>query len=338
MTKYFGVPFAVSGDKTAVPDALQPGGKVSYTEGWTADYEADQTTDPNAKDVDRQAENQLKFDITDALKEMQERGFKVYDALVNYPVDSYTLGSDGNPYRSLIANGPASTVVDPVGDLTGTWIPAIGVVNTVVFTAGGVYNPPAGVRALELTVVGGGGGGGGVNGGGGGTSNAGAGGGGAGSSILATTIIDASYTITIGAGGAGGSGAASGTGSAGGTTSITSANVNISASGGTGGAGMPVSVGYWLAAAGIGGSGSGGDVNTRGDDGFSAILSGSITVTLGNSGASKLGGARFGSAVSSGPNGITFGAGGAGAGSFNSFAINDGGGGADGVVLIKEFF
>ncbi len=122
MSKYFSIPFATSGDKTTVPDPLQGSGVVSYTEGWTSDYELDQLTDPNAKDVDRQAENQLKFDITEAIKEIQEYGLLVYRADVNYPLDAKVTGSDGETYKCLIVNGPASTVVDPVGDVTGTWL------------------------------------------------------------------------------------------------------------------------------------------------------------------------------------------------------------------------
>lgn len=128
MSKYFKTPFAASGDKSAVPDDLQLGGEVSYTEGWTPDYEADQNTDPNAKDVERQSENGIKHDITEALKEIQEYGYKVYAADVVYPVGGRAPGSDGNVYRAAIENGPSTGagVVDPVGDNTGTWVNADG--------------------------------------------------------------------------------------------------------------------------------------------------------------------------------------------------------------------
>jgi hypothetical protein len=45
-----------------------------------------------------------------------------YKALSNYAIGATTQGSDGNRYRCAIANGPATTVVDPVGDATGTWL------------------------------------------------------------------------------------------------------------------------------------------------------------------------------------------------------------------------
>ncbi len=118
---YFGVLFAEAGDKSAVPNPTQPSGVISYTEGWGPDYELDQAGPGSPKDVDRQAMNQLGYNITSLLQELQENGLPIYDATYNYPVDGYTIGSDGIIYRSAIINGPATSVVDPVGDLSGTW-------------------------------------------------------------------------------------------------------------------------------------------------------------------------------------------------------------------------
>ena len=122
VAKYFGTPFANSGDKTTIPDASQPSGDVSFEDGWTPDYSKNQVTDPNAKDIPRQSENYFKFVVTEALKEIQEYGSKPYDDLVNYPVTAIVLGSDGVLYTCQIANGPATSVVDPVGDGSGTWV------------------------------------------------------------------------------------------------------------------------------------------------------------------------------------------------------------------------
>lgn len=124
MSKYFVIPFARDGDKTAIPDTVQPGGEISYPEGWTADYEAEQGVDPNAKDVDRQKENQFKFDISEAMKEVQERGILPYRADVDYPVDAVVTASDSSQYIAIAANGPATSVIDPVGN-PGTWNPEL---------------------------------------------------------------------------------------------------------------------------------------------------------------------------------------------------------------------
>jgi hypothetical protein len=47
----------------------------------------------------------------------------VYDSSVIYPLSFPVIGSDGFTYHSAIVNGPGTVagVVDPVGDVTGTW-------------------------------------------------------------------------------------------------------------------------------------------------------------------------------------------------------------------------
>lgn len=132
--KYFDVPWAESGDKTTIPNTTQPSGDVSYPEGWTPDYELDQTGGPPAKDVERQKENQFKFDVTEFLKQVQENGIPLYNANFNYPVGAYTLASDAVLYQALIANGPATTVRDPIGDTTGTWISSGGDIRSYIAT------------------------------------------------------------------------------------------------------------------------------------------------------------------------------------------------------------
>jgi hypothetical protein len=72
--KFFGVPFAFGGDQSAVPDATQPDGSVSFTEGWGFDYQRDLATDPAAKPVDRSAENYLMFVVTQAIGALQRVG------------------------------------------------------------------------------------------------------------------------------------------------------------------------------------------------------------------------------------------------------------------------
>lgn len=56
------------------------------------------------------------------LNEINIKGVLGYDALTDYLADlSYVVGSDGNLYQCGINNGPSSSVVNPVGDVTGTW-------------------------------------------------------------------------------------------------------------------------------------------------------------------------------------------------------------------------
>lgn len=129
MTKYFGTPFANTGDKTPVPDGTQGDGSVSYNQGYGPFYQLDPNVDPNGLNIDRQEFNQVLFDMTDAIKDVQEMGILTYRNDVNYPANnSFVVGSDFIIYRALIANGPASSVVNPVGDMTGTWTEAFSTV------------------------------------------------------------------------------------------------------------------------------------------------------------------------------------------------------------------
>ncbi|ENN8374942.1 phage tail protein [Providencia rettgeri] len=75
MTKIFKVPFATQGDRTSIPDDVQADGAVSYTQGYSYDYERDQQTDPAAKDIEREKMNGIFHDITEAIGELQSFGF-----------------------------------------------------------------------------------------------------------------------------------------------------------------------------------------------------------------------------------------------------------------------
>lgn len=77
MDKFFKVPFATSGDKTAVPDAADTNGNVSYTQGYGFDYQR-QKTDPAAKNIERDKLNSVLNDITKAIAELQSQGVPDY--------------------------------------------------------------------------------------------------------------------------------------------------------------------------------------------------------------------------------------------------------------------
>jgi len=115
MPKYFLNAFAVDGDITAIPDAAQISGSVSYDQGWTIDYQKDLLTDPTAKPIPRDQMNQLFFDITNNLKYLQEHGVPEFItttdhggtpfpyakyAFVRY--DSSGVGTNYKIYQSLI--------------------------------------------------------------------------------------------------------------------------------------------------------------------------------------------------------------------------------------------
>ena len=73
MLKFFRIPFATGGDKTDIPDATDANGNVSYSQGYGFDYQR-QKTDPSAKNIERDKTNQLFFDLTTAIAELQKQG------------------------------------------------------------------------------------------------------------------------------------------------------------------------------------------------------------------------------------------------------------------------
>ena len=202
-----------------------------------------------------------------------------YSSKINYPVNVQVLGSNDVLYFSTIANGPDSTVVDPVGDATGTWSKVT--IGIQKFTSTGTYTKPSNLYYIQVDVQAGGGGAGGIEGTGAGEVSVSTGGGGGG---YATKIIDAddvvaTESIVVGAGGAGGA-AGVNDGAAGGTSSFGSI---ISCTGGDGGNSDAASSNVNINGS-PGGEGTGGDINIDGSasgdaDGSSGSRSGSLGIS-----------------------------------------------------------
>ncbi len=201
------------------------------------------------------------------------------------------------------------------------------------------YTPPANLRALRVTAIGGGGGGGGVDGQGTGTAAAGGGGGAGGMTQILITSVAASYTYTIGAGGAGGVGLAGGNGGAGGETTFAGTGVSLTASGGAGGLGV-VATGTNQAGGGAGGAASGGALNVSGNAGARGRVTNAAVIAAGVGGSSMFG--ALGSMGNvSGSDGATaggYGAGGGGAAVVDVTTNYAGGAGAPGLIIIEELF
>ncbi len=108
MLKFFRIPFATSGDKTAIPDPVDGGGSVSYTEGYGVDYQL-QKTNPAAKNIERDKMNELFFDVTTAIAELQSQGVPdfISTALNGGTPYSYALNAivkySGELYISIAA-------------------------------------------------------------------------------------------------------------------------------------------------------------------------------------------------------------------------------------------
>lgn len=65
--------------------------------------------------------NEIMRRMTILLVQMEQQGVLSYSVLTDYPIGAFAMGSDGILYHALIPSGPASTVRDPVGDVSTTW-------------------------------------------------------------------------------------------------------------------------------------------------------------------------------------------------------------------------
>lgn len=208
----------------------------------------------------------------------------------------------------------------------------------IVFTASGTYDKPTGLKFIEVKAVGGGGGGGGVAGATASDFGAGGGGGAGGCAIITiyASALSASETVTVGAGGTGGIGSLSG--SSGGNTTF---GAHCTGGGGTGGGGHTSSANAKTRFGGQGGTATGGDINITGGPGGIgvAVDSASLGANGGPGGSSVMGGGAYSSSGDiNGNNATGYGGGGGGAVDTGSTSTFNGGDGADGLIIVKEYF
>ena len=107
MTSLIKKPFAVNGDKTAIPVDLQSNNSVSFEAGFTNDYEKDLTSDPAAKDITRGNINYLFNYITSILANLQKYGAEQFYSGNTYPKSSM-VWYNGELYISQKDNNTAA--------------------------------------------------------------------------------------------------------------------------------------------------------------------------------------------------------------------------------------
>lgn len=259
----------------------------------------------------------------------------------DYEPGSVVTGSDGLRYLCAVANGPDSTIVNPVGDVTGTWQneglkPAFNII-----TASGTYDKPDGLKFIIAIAQGAGAGAGGVDGQGAGTwavAQSASSGDAVISIILASDLL-ASETVTIGAKGTGGLGSGGSAGTDGGTTLL---GALLQALGGLAGNGSTANnVATTRPGADPPGPGSVGDIVFPGKPGGISVdlESGASQVTSGPGASSLLSsGANSQTSDNNGIDADGFGGGGSGATVGDIVTNFIGGDGSDGVLIILEFF
>lgn len=159
--KKFIIPFAATGDKTAVPNTLQPDGTVSYAQGFGPDYELDKTLDPvNAKDVPRDQTNQLYFDLTDAVGEQQLYGVALWGAdRAPYPLNARAYHNDKLWRSSVINNSGEPGVsgwedVSVLSDTVNAPIATVAAAGTINLTTGAPNTSQLAISGTGVTITG----------------------------------------------------------------------------------------------------------------------------------------------------------------------------------------
>ncbi|MCK9466075.1 MAG: hypothetical protein M0Q29_09320 [Thiopseudomonas sp.] len=118
MVKIYKQPFAHDGDTIAIPDASQPDGKMSTTDGWTHDYQLPKT-DPNYKPVGRQEMNGVFKEVTEALGQVQVQGSATWSAVgAPYPINAQVY-HNGKQWLALRANSVSPAEGEDWTELVG---------------------------------------------------------------------------------------------------------------------------------------------------------------------------------------------------------------------------
>lgn len=227
----------------------------------------------------------------------------------------------------------------------GTILPPSPAVTTQVFVTGsGTYYLPPTCQAIKVTIVGSGGGGGGTS-----TSvatgGAGSGGGGGGTAIkyfsnpssIPGNSSSTSFTFSVAAGGVGGT--AGNTAGSIGSSSLfgTTLLAGFGGAGGSGGAATAIAI---TGNGGGGGNASGGDVNILGTGGLYGLVIAAGSAAGGAGGGTYLAGGTIDNLNSNatGAAGNLYGGGGAGGDQINNGGAQAGGVGANGVIIVEEYY
>lgn len=117
---YFDVPFAFSGDKTAIPDPLQVGGSVSFTEGWNYNYQRNLSTDPAALPIDRSTTNWLFEQVTQAIQAIQQAGVPEFILASQNAGTAFSYGQGAVVLWSASGNAPFGKYVSLTAANTNT--------------------------------------------------------------------------------------------------------------------------------------------------------------------------------------------------------------------------
>ncbi len=119
------VPWASQGDTVAIPTGADPNGFVSFTTGYTQDYEISlKSGNPKAKAVERRVQNQLFSVFSQNIQAWQQSGLPAWYSNMpgGYNLNAMVVRQNPNgswaPFRSLTNNN----ISDPNNSTTWQYI------------------------------------------------------------------------------------------------------------------------------------------------------------------------------------------------------------------------
>lgn len=171
MARFIRLPWASTGDRAEVPFPTDPGGAVSYTQGFGPDYEI-APGDAGWKPVPRPETNGYLYDITDNLRQYQLNGVPAWYAAadnggvpVNYPLNARVRHNDV-VYRSAVVSNTmepgapgseAAWLVDTLWGQASTTVVGVSRLATLAEarakSAADIALTPAGLAAAQLGIA-----------------------------------------------------------------------------------------------------------------------------------------------------------------------------------------
>lgn len=154
---YFLYPFAVDGDAGTISPTGSNSTPVNYQYGWTVPYEYP-STNPSYLPVPRTSFNQVLFDVTSAIQQLQLQGYPLWvssgaggpPGYLLYSYVAYDAGSGIQIWESQYGSLGSPNTSTPGAD--GNWVAvsanAQGVQTGTIIDYAGVY-PPAGYLACN---------------------------------------------------------------------------------------------------------------------------------------------------------------------------------------------
>lgn len=127
--KFFIQPWAAAGDKTAVPDPLQPSGDVSINTGWGFDYQRELGVDPDAKAIGRNQMNWLFGAITENVQQYQTASVPEFISSADNGGSPYSYArgvmvryrTGSNPFLTYVSKKAATTATPTEGASSADW-------------------------------------------------------------------------------------------------------------------------------------------------------------------------------------------------------------------------